>query len=375
MKRYKSVDLTLLICVVMLVFIGIVMVFSSSYYVALALEGNKFHYLQKELLWVSVGFVALVITMNIDYHFYRKFSWPLIVGSVVLLVLLFTPLGKTVNGATRWLDLGPATLMPSEVTKLGVIIFVADQLDKRRSVLHQFKKGFFPFIALIGLLALLIIKQPNLSTAITISVVILAMMFIAGARLHHLMGLVAAGVGAVTIAIMLSPYRLKRFLTFLDPFKDTQGDGYQVVQSLYALGTGGMFGVGLGQSTLNKLYIPEPQNDFIFATIGEELGWIGCVFILMIFLTLIYRGVKIAINAPDLFGSLVAAGITALVSIQVIINLAVATSSMPVTGLPLPFISYGGNFLLLLLVLMGVLLNISKKTIERNDKDELKSNE
>lgn len=375
MKRYKSVDLTLLICVVMLVFIGIVMVFSSSYYVALALEGNKFHYLQKELLWVSVGFVALVITMNIDYHFYRKFAWPLIVGSVVLLVLLFTPLGKTVNGATRWLDLGPATLMPSEVTKLGVIIFVADQLDKRRSVLHQFKKGFFPFIALIGLLALLIIKQPNLSTAITISVVILAMMFIAGARLHHLMGLVAAGVGAVTVAIILSPYRLKRFLTFLDPFKDTQGDGYQVVQSLYALGTGGMFGVGLGQSTLNKLYIPEPQNDFIFATIGEELGWIGCVFILMIFLTLIYRGVKIAINAPDLFGSLVAAGITALVSIQVIINLAVATSSMPVTGLPLPFISYGGNFLLLLLALMGVLLNISKKTIERNDKDELKSNE
>lgn len=368
MKKPKSVDLTLLLCVTILVFLGVMMVFSSSYYYAMEHNGDKFFYLKRELVWAGLGSIGMIITMNIPYTFYRRFSWLLMFGSVVLLTLLFTPLGREVNGATRWLDLGPATLMPSEVTKFGVIIFVADQLDKRRHLIHKFKEGLAPFLLLIVVLAGLIIKQPNLSTAITISSVIMAMVFVAGARMKHLASLLSGGVVAIGLAIFTSDYRMKRFLTFLDPFKDTRGDGYQVVQSLYALGTGGMFGVGIGKSTLNKLYIPEPQNDFIFATVGEELGWIGCIFIMLIFLTLIYRGVKIALNARDLFGSLVATGITALVGIQVMINIAVATSSMPVTGLPLPFISYGGNFLFLLLCLMGILLNISKHTVERKNR-------
>ncbi len=367
MKKPKSVDLTLLLCVVILVFLGVMMVFSSSYYYAMEHNGDKFFYLKRELFFAGLGSIGMIVTMNIPYTFYRRFSWILMGGSVFLLALLFTPLGREVNGATRWLDLGPATLMPSEVAKFAVIIFVADQLDKRRHLIHRFKEGLAPFLALIVLLAGLIIKQPNLSTAITISAVIMAMVFVAGARLKHLVSLLSGGVLAIALAIFTSDYRMKRFLTFLDPFKDTKGDGYQVVQSLYALGTGGMFGVGLGKSTLNKLYIPEPQNDFIFATVGEELGWLGCIFIMLIFLTLVYRGVKIALNARDLFGSLVATGITALVGIQVMINIAVATSSMPVTGLPLPFISYGGNFLFLLLCLMGILLNISKHTYERKE--------
>lgn len=368
MKRYKSVDLTLLMCVVLLVFVGVMMVFSSSYYYAMAIWENKFLFLKKELFWVMTGFIAMFITMNVDYHKWRKLSWPLFILSIILMLLLFTPLGVKLNGARRWLDIGPTTLMPSEFAKLAVIVFVSDQLVLRRRYLHLFKEGLLPFLGLIGLYAGLIILQPNLSTAITISMVIIAMIYVAGVRIGHLLGLGAAGIAAITVAIATSTYRMKRFTTFLDPFKDTKGDGYQVVQSLYALGTGGMFGVGLGQSTLNKLYIPEPQNDFIFATIGEELGWIGGVVIIMIFLTLIYRGIKIAMNAPDLFGTLMATGISALISIQVMINLAVATSSMPVTGLPLPFISYGGNFLFLLLALMGILLNISKQTIDRNDR-------
>lgn len=368
MKRYKSVDLTLLTCVVLLVFIGIMMVFSSSYYYALEHENNKFHYLTRDVFWAGVGFIAMMITMNVPYTFYKKISRPMMVIAVILLILLFVkPFGKTVNGATRWLDIGPTTLMPSEVAKFAVIIFVADLLERKRNVIHRFKEGLLPFLGLIVLLAGLIIKQPNLSTAITISLLIVTMVFVAGARLTHLFGLGLLGAAAVVAAIILEPYRMKRFMTFLDPFKDPQGDGYQVVQSLYALGTGGLTGVGLGKSTLNKLYIPEPQNDFIFATIGEELGWIGSICIMLIFLTLIYRGVKIALNARDYFGCLLATGITALVSIQVMINIAVATSSMPVTGLPLPFISYGGNFLVLLLALMGILLNISKTTIDRGE--------
>lgn len=368
MKKYKSVDLTLLMCIALLVFLGVMMVFSSSYYYAMAIWENKYLFLRKELFWVGAGTISMFIVMNVDYHKWRKISWPLFIGSLCLLILLFTPLGVKLNGARRWLDVGPTTLMPSEFAKFAIIVFVSDQLVNRRRYLHLFKQGLLPFLGVIGLYAGLIILQPNLSTAITISLMIIAMIFVAGVRLNHLFALATLGCSAIAVAIMTSTYRMKRFTTFLDPFKDTKGDGYQVVQSLYALGTGGMFGVGLGQSTLNKLYIPEPQNDFIFATIGEELGWIGGVVVIMLFLTLIYRGIKIAMNAPDLFGTLMATGISALISIQVMINLAVATSSMPVTGLPLPFISYGGNFLFLLLTLMGILLNISKQTVERNDR-------
>lgn len=367
MKKYKSIDLTLTFTIVILVLLGVMMVFSSSYYFAMAVWDDKFLFLKKELFWVLLGTISLFITMNIDYHFWRKISLPVFIGSIILLLLLFTPLGMEIKGARRWLDIGPTTLMPSEFAKFAIIIFVPDLLVKRRRFLHLFKEGMVPFLVLIALYAGLIILQPNLSTAITVSLLIVAMIFVAGVRKSHLIGIGAIGLAAIALAISTSNYRMRRFTTFLDPFKDVQGDGYQVVQSLYALGTGGTFGSGLGQSILNKLYIPEPQNDFIFATIGEELGFVGGVFIILVFLTLIYRGVKIAINAPDLYGTLVATGITSLVAIQVMINIAVATSSMPVTGLPLPFISYGGNFLFLLLTLMGILLNISKHTIDRKD--------
>lgn len=367
MKKYKSIDLTLTFTIVILVLLGVMMVFSSSYYFAMAVWDDKFLFLKKELFWVLLGTISLFITMNIDYHFWRKISLPVFIGSIILLLLLFTPLGMEIKGARRWLDIGPTTLMPSEFAKFAIIIFVPDLLVKRRRFLHLFKEGMVPFLVLIALYAGLIILQPNLSTAITVSLLIVAIIFVAGVRKTHLIGIGAVGLAAIALAVSTSDYRMRRFTTFLDPFKDVQGDGYQVVRSLYALGTGGAFGSGLGKSILNKLYIPEPQNDFIFATIGEELGFVGGVFIILVFLTLIYRGVKIAINAPDLYGTLVATGITSLVAIQVMINIAVATSSMPVTGLPLPFISYGGNFLFLLLTLMGILLNISKHTIDRKD--------
>lgn len=369
MNKHKSVDLALLLCVTLLLFVGVMMVFSSSFYYALAKWENMYYFLVKDLIWIIAGLFAMTVFMNIDYHKLKYIAIPLLVASFIGLLLIFSPFGKTVNGATRWLTFGKVDFMPSEFSKFAIIIFCAYWIDLKKNVMKSFTKGFLPFILIMGVYAFLIIKQPNLSTAITICTIITAMIFVGGMDLRHF-GMLLVGASVLLVpAIAMSPYRLKRFLTFLDPFKDTAGDGYQVVQSLYALGHGGLFGVGIGQSTQNKLYLPEPQNDFIFATIGEELGFVGSSIILLIFLVLIYRGFKIAVNAPDRFGTLLATGITSMVSVHLLINIAVVTSSMPVTGLPLPFISYGGNFMLFLLSLIGILLNISKQTVERKSEE------
>jgi cell division protein FtsW len=361
-KDTQGFDYALLVSVMLLLFIGVMMVFSSSFYYAMAKWENKYLFLEKQLIWAGAGVVAMLIFSVIDYRIFRRFSKLLFVLSLIFLGLLFTPLGVELNGAVRWLDLGPLTFMPSEFAKFAAIIFMADFLEKRQRKMNKFTSGLLPVLMTVGLYFVLIYKQPNLSNAITISGILMAMAFVAGANIFQLLTLGAAGSSMIYLAILSSEWRAKRFLTFLDPFKDTFGDGWQVVQSLYALGSGGMFGVGLGQSTLNKLYIPEPQNDFIFATVGEELGFVGSSFLILLFLFLLYRCIRIALNAQDQFGMFLATGITAMVGIHTIINVAVVTSSMPVTGLQLPFISYGGNFLLMLMISMGVMLNISKQT-------------
>lgn len=358
----KSIDFTLMISVLILVIIGIIMVFSSSqYYSFYNFDQDSYHFLKKNLIWALVGIFAMIFTMNFNYKRYRKLAFPAYVLSLVLLVLVLTPLGIDINGAKRWLWIG-VSVMPSEVTKICSIIFVSYSLSKRSKDIESFFKGVLPYLLIIGLYVGLIILQPNLSTAITIALIIMSMLFVCGMRWLHVLLMGASGVGAVGVLIMIAPYRMKRFTAFLDPFKYPKDIGYQVIQSLYALGSGGLFGVGLGRSVQNKLYIPEPQNDFIFATIGEELGFIGCVTVMLLFLFLIWRGIRIAIHAPDLFSCLMATGITAMIAIQVMINIAVATSSMPVTGIPLPFISFGGNSLAIFMAAIGILLNISKYT-------------
>lgn len=356
----KSIDFTLMISVLILVIIGIIMVFSSSQYYSFYNYEDSYHFLKKNLMWAFVGIFAMIFTMNFDYRRYRKLAFPAYVLSLVLLVLVLTPLGRVINGARRWIYVAGITVMPSEVTKICAIIFVAYSLSKRPKEIESFFKGVLPYLLIIGIYVGLIILQPNLSTAITIAIIIMSMLFVCGMRWLHVMLMGASGVGAVGILIMMAPYRMKRLTAFLDPFKYPKDIGYQVIQSLFALGSGGLFGVGLGRSVQNKLYIPEPQNDFIFATIGEELGFIGCVTVMLLFLFLIWRGIRIAIHAPDLFSCLMATGITAMIAIQVMINIAVATSSMPVTGIPLPFISFGGNSLAIFMAAIGILLNISK---------------
>ena len=360
--RMKSGDFILTILIIGLVVFGVIMVFSSSYYNAINEEGDPYYYLKRDIAWAAMGMVLMLFCALLDYRIYMRIA-PWILGiSLLLLGLLFTPLGITRNYATRWIGVGGFTLMPGEVAKIAAIIFVAWYLSKDPKRIRSFTKGVFPLMALCGVFFLLIILQPNLSTAITICGIIIGMMFVAGLNIMYLVGIVGAGAVGITLMILTDEdgYRLKRLTSFLDPFQDPLGNGYQVIQSLLALGSGGLFGVGLGKSIQKTLYLPEPQNDFIFAIIGEELGYVGCLILIAVYLVLIWRGIHIALNAPDMFGTLLASGITIMLALQVILNIAVVTSSMPPTGITLPFISYGGNALMLFMGSMGILLNISR---------------
>lgn len=274
------------------------------------------------------------------------------------------------DGAKRWIDLGFMSFQPSEIAKIGLIIFYSVLLTKNKGNLDKMGKGFFyPIAFLLPVIFILVGIQNHLSATLLIIMIVAIMMLMAGTKLKYFLTFGSIGIGAGALGLVAIAkttgsglFRLKRLVTFLDPFADVQGDGWQVIQSLYAIGSGGLFGVGLGNSTQKYLYLPEAHNDFIFSIIAEELGFIGCIFVIILFALFIWRGILIAIKAPDMFASLVAAGITSMVGLQAIINIAVVTSSMPVTGMALPFFSYGGTSLIILLCAVGVLLNISRHT-------------
>lgn len=364
MRARKSGDRVLLTCVLALVLIGILMVFSSSFYYALQRFNDQYYFFRKEVQWAVIGFFAMLITSRISYKVWAKLSVPILMISLGLLVwVLFTP---EINGARRWISLGGITVMPGEVAKFAVALFMASLLSRENSGLRRLQ-DLLPYAAVVGIIFALIMKQPNLSTALTIFGLAFVQLFVAGLPLFYVFSGVGIGTFGATVLVLTSDYRMKRLTTFMDPFKDTSADGWQVAQSLFALGSGGFFGVGLGESIQNKLYIPEPQNDFIFATIGEEFGYLGSMAVIVLFAILIWRGIKIAINAKDRFGFFLATGIIATIGIQTAINIAVATSSMPVTGVPLPFISYGGNSLALLMGQIGILLNISRTSLNGED--------
>lgn len=358
MKK-SNIDYLLLFMILVLVAIGITMVFSSSYYYALNKWHDKFHFLKKELLWGAIGLVVMTITTNIPYRAYKILSWFMAGGAVVLLGMTLV-MGDSYNGAQRWLTLAGFQFMPSEIAKISMIIFFAHMLSSKKYSIKKFLDLFKPYLVVVAVVAYLVLMQPDYSTTAVIVTVLLSMIFVSGAKVIYFIPMISIAGIAGWYFIVESSYRAKRFLTFLDPFSDPMGSGWQIVNSLYALGSGGIFGVGLGQSTQNKLYIPEPQNDFILATFGEEFGFVGNIFLLSIFLILIWRGIKIAKETNDNFGSLLAYGITFLVAVQAIINVGVSTSLLPVTGMPLPFISFGGTSLVILMGSMGILLNISK---------------
>lgn len=360
-EKLKSGDFLLMVFTMILVIFGLIMVFSASYYYSISRYDTAYSYLFKHGMWVVLGFGVMIFGASFDYRRYQALALPVLIGTIVLLILVLTPLGTTTNGATRWIKLGPITIMPGEIAKLGAILFTSWFLSRDMERIKSVTRGILPLLLVTAVYGILIIKQPNLSTAITVCGIIVAMMLVAGMKWRYIA--CAGGLGALGIGIILikkSGYWYERLTSFVDPFADPLGDGYQVVQSLLALGSGGLFGVGLGKSVQKNLYLPEPQNDFIVAIIGEELGFVGLVMLLAVYCLFIWRGVHIAINAPDQFGMLLSSGIVLMVAIQVILNIAVVTSSMPATGINLPFISYGGNALLIFMFSVGVLMNISR---------------
>lgn len=361
-KRAGTIDFQILCTISLILCIGVVMVYSSSSYYALYHESSSEYFLMKELVWTIVGIIAMIVAMSIDYHKYKKWTFLGLVVTFIMLCVVFTQ--KDINGATRWIFVGPLTFQPSELAKYALVMFMAISIDNRKKKMSGFISGTMFYLVISGVFAGLILKEPNLSIAAIIMIVTFIMILVGGASIKHIATLVPIGIAAAGALTYFSEYRWKRFQTFLDPFSDISGNSFQIIQSFYSLGSGGVTGVGLGQSTQKALYMPEPYNDFIFAIIGEEFGIIGCLFVMGLFLFLILRGVSVAIRAKDNYGMLVATGIISVIAVQVMVNIAVVTGSMPVTGVPLPFISYGGTSMVFNLGAMGVLLNISRQAKE-----------
>jgi len=354
-------DFLLFITVLLLLAVGVIMVLSASEYTTLINYQDSFYFFKRQLMWALLGLGAMWFTMRVDYWYWRRWAGWLIIGAFVLLILVLIPgVGVEAYGARRWLGIGSFTLQPSELAKFCVIIFCAFGLARQRHHITDFRRSVLPFLIVGGLASLLIVVQPDLGTAITLAGTVFIMLFVAGASLRALGCLAGLGAAAVALAVYLEPYRMRRLTAFLDPWKDAQDTGFQIIQSLYALGSGGLFGVGLGQGKQKFLYLPAQHTDFIFAVIGEELGFVGCSLVIILFGLFIWRGLRIAVAAPDAFASLLATGVTAGIALQAIINIGVVTGSMPVTGITLPFISFGGTSLLFTMAGVGALLNISK---------------
>jgi len=313
--------------------------------------------------WIGIGLIAMFILMNIDYKILGKFAKIGIFVTLVLHIVILIPgVGITVNEATRWLGIGEFSFQPSELAKITLILFFARQLSLNPSRVKTVKGFAFPYLAIIGVIGGLLYFQPHFSALLLISITLLFMLFVAGAKIRYFVILSVPAILGIIAMIIAAPYRMARITAFLDPFADLHGGGWQAAQSLLAIGSGGFFGVGLGQSGQKFDFLPEPHNDFIFSVIAEELGFIGVILVICLFVFIIKRGIKIAMNAPDSFGTFLAVGITALIGFQAVINIAVVTASMPVTGMPLPFFSYGGSAMVFTMAAMGIMLNISRQS-------------
>ncbi|WP_028398917.1 stage V sporulation protein E [Ectobacillus panaciterrae] len=361
MPTKKAPDFIIVTVTLLLLAVGMIMVYSASAVWASYKFEDSFFFAKRQLLFAGLGVVAMFLIMNIDYWVWRKYSKVILLICFVLLILVLVPgIGMVRGGARSWIGIGAFSIQPSEFMKFAMIVFLAKFLSERQKVITTFKYGLAPSLGIVFLAFGMIMLQPDLGTGTVMVGTCVVMIFVAGARIMHfaILGMLAAA-GFVGL-ILSAPYRMKRITSYLDPWSDPLGSGFQIIQSLYAIGPGGLFGLGLGQSRQKFFYLPEPQTDFIFAILSEELGFIGGSFVLLLFSLLLWRGIRVALGAPDLYGTFLAVGIVAMIAIQVMINIGVVTGLMPVTGITLPFLSYGGSSLTLMLMAVGVLLNISR---------------
>ncbi len=360
----KSADPVLIITIFGLIVFGLMMVGSASFVLGDQTRDNPFYFLQHQLIYgVGLGAVAFLFGLFTPYTRLKVFALPTLIASLVLLVLVFIPgLQVTAGGASRWIGLGPFTIQPSEIAKLSIILYLAALLERKGSDIKDFKKSVVPFLVITSIIGLLIILQPDIGTLFLITAIALSMVFAAGFRIRHLAFIGLAGAALFSVLISTAQYRLARLFVYLHPELDPQGIGYQINQALLAVGTGGLWGLGFGRSRQKYNYLPEPAGDTIFAVTAEELGFIRTFLLVSVFMVIAYRGYKIAERAPDVFGQLLATGITTWIIMQAFVNMASVLAITPLTGIPFPFVSYGGSALTALLFASGVLLNISRYT-------------
>jgi cell division protein FtsW len=356
----SSTAVLLVATVAVLNVVGVVMVLSASSVASLTDYGSPWYFFFRQLIWSALGLVAFVFAIRIDYRSWRRLVRPLLIVSAALLVVVLVPgVGIYVSGSRRWLGAGAVRFQPSELAKLALLLYAADLASRRAGEVHDWRRVVKPVGLVLGGFALLVMREPDLGSALVLALIVVAVLVAGGVRPRHL-GLVAAlGVSAVTLLAMLEPYRRARMLTFLHPFADSANAGYQISQSLIALGSGGLTGVGLGAGRAKWNFLPNAHTDFIFAIIGEELGLIGCILVIGLFITFGILGTRAALRAPDRFGALLAAGITMWVVGQAVINIGAVVGLLPVTGIPLPFVSFGGSALITTMLASGMLVNIA----------------
>ena len=364
-KKQGKMDAIYLILILLLLTIGLVMLFSASYVYAYYYEkGDSFYYIKRQLFFAILGVIAMLVVSRIDYHIFHYLALPIMGGAVVLLVVTVILRFTVYHGAiTRWIRLGPIQFQPSEIAKFAVIVLFSQMCCTYQKNIKTFRQGMVPFLAVLGLLAVLMMLEPHVSGTILIASIGACIMIIGGCNIRFF--LLFGGIGAVGLFVVVMffggvEYARERLIYYIDPFQAPRAQGYQIIQSMYAIASGGLTGKGLGNSRQKFLYLPEPQNDFIFAIVCEELGAIGAIIIIVLFVFYVWRGFSIALRAKDLFGTLIASGITVQFGLQAMLNMLVATKALPNTGISLPFFSYGGTALLMLLGEMGIMLNISR---------------
>ena len=363
--KRAGMDISFLALVVILLAIGVTMVLSASFARAYfdpggVTKGKATYYFIRQFIFAALGVAAMIICSRLPVGFYKRFSMPVLIAAVILLMLV-PIIGTNANGAKRWIGLGAFTVQPSEIAKIGIILAFASMICARRGRMKSFRYGILPFAAILAAIVGLLVLEPHFSASIIIVAIGGVMLFLGGARLIWFIAAAVAAGGGIAVLLTMFPYASTRITTWRDPFASTSDEGYQIVQSLYSIGSGGLTGLGLGQSRQKYLYLPEEHNDFIFSVVCEELGFIGALLILTLFALLIIRGYWIALHSTDRYSFLVAAGITTLLAIQVILNVAVVTNLVPCTGISLPFFSYGGTALSIQLAEMGIVLSVSRQ--------------
>ncbi|MBI5078605.1 putative lipid II flippase FtsW [Candidatus Saganbacteria bacterium] len=357
----SKIDYIFLFSVLVLVAVGLIMIFSASPTLAIR-QGDAFYYVKRHVFYLVIGLLALYYGLHLDLENLKSKAFPVFIVSVLLLVLVFVPgVGLKVLGASRWIELGLLSFQPSELIKFTTVLFMAKRLSDNKVQIESFVHGMLPALAWLGLISVLILKQPDLGTAITVGATVIAMLFIAGAEIRQLLTLLGMALAGIVAISVTSPYRLRRLIAYIDPWKDPQGIGFHIIQSLLAVGSGGFFGLGLGASRQKFFYLPQQFTDFIFAILCEELGFIGGVGVAVLFVVFAARGFRVALSASDRFRSLLVSGLVSWLTLQAVVNVMVVVGLIPTTGIPLPFISYGGTAVIVNLFSAGIVLNVSRR--------------